>query len=88
MHQSHAAYQAEKEKEITQKKKKIKYLHQKLRRKQTSIGSMKRMICMLKKKLLIKHSEEMLLHHKFDGFRSSILQNIQQNSIKGASKGR
>ena len=42
---------------------------------------------MLKKKLLIKHSEEKLLHHKFDGFRSSILQNIKQNSIKGALKG-
>ena len=43
---------------------------------------------MLQKKLLIKHSEEKLLHHKFDGFSSSRLQNIRQNSIKGALKGR
>lgn len=87
MDQPHGAYQARKEKEILQKTKKIKYLHQKLRRKQTSISSMKKMICTLKKKLLIKHSEEKQLRQKFDGFRSSILQNIQHNS-KGASRGR
>ena len=62
----------EKNKEILKKDKKIKSLHQKLRRKNTSISNMKQLIRTLKRKSLISPTEEEQLHREFDGMKKSI----------------
>ena len=70
----------EKNKEILKKDKKIKSLHQKLRRKNTSISNMKQLIHTLKRKSLISPTEEEQLHREFDGMKKSIFKNLLKNS--------
>ena len=65
-----------KKKEILKKYKKIKLLHQKLRRKNTSIPNMKQ----LKRNSLISPTEEERLHKEFDGMKNSMFKNLLQNS--------
>ena len=56
----------EKNKEILKKDKKIKSLHQKLRRKNTSISNMKQLICTLKTESLMSPIEEEQLHREIN----------------------
>jgi hypothetical protein len=74
-------------KEILKKDKKIKLLQQKLRRRNSTIQSMKHIICKLKNKSLINKSLEEELHKKFDGVKLAVLKNVLNNS-KGSSRSR
>jgi hypothetical protein len=74
-------------KEILKKDKKIKQLQQKLRRRNSTIQSMKHIICKLKNKSLINKSLEEELHKKFDGVKLAVLKNVLNNS-KGSSRSR
>jgi hypothetical protein len=74
-------------KEILKKDKKIKLLQQKLRRKNSTIQSMKHISCKLKNKSLINKSLEEELHKKIDGVKLAVLKNVLNNS-KGSSRSR
>ena len=61
-------------------KKKIKVLHQKLRRRNIRIQTMKQCINEIERKLMIMRDEASLLHNNFDHLKLSVFRNTLQNT--------